>query len=59
MKTIKIGRLEFNIKECRRMSRKAFYKSHQSICDRLNVDIGHVFERVSGKKAPSVKKREE
>ena len=51
MKTIRIGIIEFDIKECKSLSKKNFYKIHEATCKRFNVDIDFAYEKLSGKKA--------
>jgi len=53
MKTFKIGKLEFNIDACKKMSKKEFVKIHSRNCNIYNVDIDYAYEKVTGKKATS------
>ena len=51
MKTIKIGKLQFNIDACKKMTKKEFLKLHAPLCEKYNVDSEYAYEKVSGKKA--------
>ena len=50
MKTLKIGKLEFNITACKKLSKKEFYKVHERNCNKYNVDIDYAYDKVVGKK---------
>lgn len=55
MKTIKIGRLDFNLDACKKMSKKEFIKQHEYFKD--EVDLADAYDKIKVKQP--VNKEEE